>query len=451
MPGVPGRYAARADGPVPDTRTEGPSLPRVYVTGHRNPDTDSIAAAIGYAELKNQLNDGSEYVPVRLGPLNPQTTWVLQQSGARLPEFLPHVQLRVLDVMRKHFPMAHENDSVRGVGHALVHAGLDLLPVVDDAGVLTGVLTERALARRYVRESREASRLESATTIRSIVETLEGELLGGNPEAEVSGRVWVLAMDLHSMLTDVAAGDVAVVGDRPDAQARAVETDLGALVLSNDVQPAPELLALAAEHDTPIIRTRLDSYVAGRMITLSSPCRALLDGTPLTVGVDDLVTDVSQTVKDVSYRAAIVVDGKNRPIGLVTRADLVRPRARRVLLVDHAESAQSVPGVEEAEIVEILDHHHIGSIETKQPVVATFDPVGSTSTLVSERFDQAGIVPTTSTAKLLLAAILSDTVILNSPTTTPRDRTAMEQLAALAGVDPIAFGRDMFTSTSDVS
>jgi manganese-dependent inorganic pyrophosphatase len=426
-------------------------LPRVYVTGHRNPDTDSIAAAVGYAELKGQTDPENEYVPVRLGSLNPQTTWAIEASGAAVPEFLPHVQLRVMDVMRDTFPVAHEDDPVRVVGQELVREGLDLLPVIDDDGILVGVLTERALARRYVRESREASRLESATRISSLVSTLEGELLSGDADSTVSGRVWVVAMDLPTMLNEVAAGDVAVVGDRPDAQRRALETDLGALVISNDVRPSDELLAFASAQNTPVIRTRLDSYVSGRMITLAAPCRALLEREPLTVGVDDLVQDISTDVKDVSYRAAVVVDRKRRPIGLVTRADLVRPRARRVLLVDHAEQAQSVPGVEEAEIVEILDHHHIGSIETKHPVVATFDPVGSTSTLVSERFDQAAIVPSKSTATLLLAAILSDTVILNSPTATPRDRTAMQQLAELAGVDPVAFGREMFTSTSDVS
>jgi manganese-dependent inorganic pyrophosphatase len=426
-------------------------LSRVYVTGHRNPDTDSIAAAIGYAELKNALADGNEYVPVRLGDLNPQTTWAIQQSGAPVPQYLEHVQLRVVDVMRRTFPVAHELDPVRAVGQDLVREGLDLLPVVDDDGVLVGVLTERALARRYVRETRQASRLDSATAVGALVDTLDGTLLSGDPERLVTGRVWIVAMDVSTMLADVSPGDVAVVGDRPDAQQRAISTDLGVLVLSNDVTPSDDLLALAAEHDTPVIRTGLDSYVAGRMITLSTPCRALVDGDPLTVGEDDLVADVSDDVKDVSYRAAVVVDEKRRPIGLVTRADLVRPLARRVLLVDHAEQAQSVPGVEEAEIVEILDHHHIGSIETKQPVIATFDPVGSTSTLVCERFDQHHIVPTKPTAHILLAALLSDTVILNSPTTTPRDRAAMERLAEVVGIDPIAFGRDMFTSTSDVS
>jgi manganese-dependent inorganic pyrophosphatase len=176
-----------------------------------------------------------------------------------------------------------------------------------------------------------------------------------------------------------------------------------------------------------------------------------MDPDPLVVGPDDLVADITETIKDVEYRAAVVVDVERRPIGLVTRADLVNPEPRRVLLVDHAEQAQSVPGIEQAEIVEILDHHHIGSIETRVPVRATFDPVGSTATLVIERFRQAGMEPSSAAATLLLGAVLSDTVILNSPTTTERDHAVVAYLERVLDVDAQAFGREMFERTSDLS
>ncbi|HEX8158629.1 MAG TPA: CBS domain-containing protein, partial [Solirubrobacteraceae bacterium] len=167
--------------------------PRVYVSGHRNPDTDSIAAAIGYAELKNRV-DGKqfEYVPVRLGIANAQTEWLLERSDASLPVLLPHAKLRVRDVMRTSFAVASGSDPVRTVG--LLMAPKDVVPIVDDDGVLDGVLTERALARRYIRESREASRLNEPTAVSAIVEVLEGELVTGDPEDEIRGRVWVQAM-----------------------------------------------------------------------------------------------------------------------------------------------------------------------------------------------------------------------------------------------------------------
>jgi manganese-dependent inorganic pyrophosphatase len=215
--------------------------------------------------------------------------------------------------------------------------------------------------------------------------------------------------------------------------------------------PEPDILALASERGIPVVSSPLDSYVTSRMITLSAPCRALMDSDPLTVRLDDLVADVSEEVKDIHYRAAVAVDGGGRPLGLVTRSDLVSPPPRRVLLVDHAEAAQSVPGVEEAEIVEILDHHHIGSIETTVPVQATFDPVGSTATLVVERFRVNGMEPSPATAKLLLGAVLSDTVILSSPTTTERDHAVVEYLERVLALDAQQFGREMFESTSDFS
>jgi manganese-dependent inorganic pyrophosphatase len=423
---------------------------RIYVTGHRNPDTDSIAAAIGYAELRGRLDPRNDYVPVRLGELNEQTRWVLERSGADEPVLLPHVLLRVGDVMRERFPLAHASEPVREVGLTMAREDLDLVPIVDDAGELAGVMTERALARRYIRESREASSLEAPTGLGAIAAVLQGDVLQGDPEAELTGRVWVLAMAVDSLGVGFRAGDIVVVGDRPDAQRFAIDTGVALLITSNGVRPDADMLALASEQGTAVIASPLDSYVTARMITLSSPCHALMDREPLTVRPDELVTDITEVVKDIDYRAAVAVDGRRRPVGLVTRSDLVDPPPRRVILVDHAEQAQSVVGVEHAEIVEIIDHHHIGSIETRVPVRAVFDPVGSTATLVIERFRQSGLEPSRAAATMLLGAVMSDTVILNSPTTTDRDRAVVDYLQSVLAVDGIDFGREMFEQTSDL-
>jgi len=424
---------------------------RIYVTGHRNPDTDSIASAIGYAELKRRLDPRNEYVPVRLGELNAQTRWVLDRSGAPEPPLLPHILLRVRDVMRERFPLAEHGEPVREVGLIMARDDVDLVPIVDDDKELVGAMTERQLARRYVRESREASKLDAPTAVGAIAAVLEGDQLVGEGDHEVNGRVWVLAMATESLPLGFEAGDVVVVGNRPDAQRIAIETGVALLVTSNDTRPDDDILALAQERGTAVVTSPLDSYVTSRMITLSAPCRALMDREPLVVRPDDLLAEISDEVKDVDYRAAIVVDGGRRPIGLVTRGDLVNPQPRRVLLVDHAEQAQSVIGVEHAEIVEILDHHHIGSIETRIPVRATFDPVGSTATLVIERFRQSGMEPSPPAATLMLGAVLSDTVILNSPTTTDRDHAIVEYLEQVLAVDATEFGRQMFENTSDLT
>ncbi len=425
-------------------------MPPIYVTGHRNPDTDSIASAIGYAELKGRLDPHNEYVPVRLGECNAQTRWLLERSGAPEPRFLPHVSLRARDVMQTSFPVSGQDQPIREAGLALVRADLELVPIVDDDGALVGIVTERALARRFVRESRETSTLKDApTTVAAVANALEASVLVDG-DAKLAGRVWVQSMDVRSP-SGIRAGDVVVVGDRADAQRLAIEHGAALLVLSNDATPSDEILALAREHGTAVIGSPLDSYVSGRMITLASPCGALMERDPLTVTIDYLVADVSEQIKEIHYGAAVAIDAHRRPIGLITRRDLVAPPRRRVLLVDHAEQSQSVAGIETAEIVEILDHHHIGSIETRVPVTATFDPVGSTATLVVERFRQNGMEPSRPTAMMLLGAVLSDTVILNSPTTTERDHAVVEYLQRVLALDAAELGREMFEATADLS
>jgi manganese-dependent inorganic pyrophosphatase len=425
-------------------------VPTIYVTGHRNPDTDSIASAIGYAELKARLDPHNEYVPVRLGECNPQTRWVIARSGASMPEFLPHVMLRACDVMQTSFPITRESEPIREAGRAMARAELELVPVVDEAGALKGVVTERALARRYIRESRHTSTLQEAPTrVNAIVDVLQGSLISGE-DVVLAGRVWVQSMD-PATRSGIQPGDVVVVGNRADAQRLAIELGAALLVLSNDSSPDPEIEALARERGTAIVVSPLDTYVSGRMITLAAPCRALMESDPLTVPPTYLVADVAEQIKETHYGAAVVIDGDARPIGLLTRSNLVGPRPRRVILVDHAEQGQSAPGIEDAEILEILDHHHIGSIETRVPVTATFDPVGSTATLVVERFRQNGLEPSRPTAGTLLGAVLSDTVILNSATTTERDRAVVEYLERVLAVDAAELGRAMFVETSDVS
>ncbi|HEX2182622.1 MAG TPA: putative manganese-dependent inorganic diphosphatase [Rubrobacteraceae bacterium] len=426
-------------------------MPHVYVTGHKNPDTDTIASAIAYAEYKNLVDPENLYVPARLGEVNAQTEWALKKSGAESPKLLRHIMLRVKDVMKEDLVTAHRDDPLRNVGLAMAKRNIGQIPLVDDDGALVGIITERDLARMYVRESREPSNFESSPVwVGAIVEVLEGEMLVGDDRAS-SGRLWVIARDVASMGQHIRSGDLVVVGDRPDAQRRAVELGAEVLVVSNGVRPDDEVLEMAQERGTTVVLSPLDSYVTSRMIQLSVPCWEVMSENPLTVDPDDLLTDITPSVMEVHYRAAIAVDRDNVPLGLVSRTDLVHPEPRRVLLVDHAEIGQSIKGVEKARVVEILDHHHIGDIETTTPIPATFDPVGSTATLIVERFKASGLRPEESTATMLLAAVLSDTVILNSPTTTERDREVVKYLEGMLGVDAEEFGKEMFEASSDVS
>ena len=425
-------------------------MSHVYVTGHRNPDTDTIASAIGYAELKGRLNPENVYAPARLGEVNAQTRWALKKSGAKEPKLLEHIKLRVKDVMHD-VMTAQRNDPLRNVGLAMAKRNIGQVPIVDDDGAIVGIVTERDLARMYIRESREASTFAATpVSVDSMVEVLEGELLVGE-DKEISGKLWVISMSVDSMGRQMEPGDIVVIGDRKRGQRRAIELGAGILVVSNGVRPEDEVLRLAEEQGTTVVLSPLDSYVTSRMIQLSVPCREVMSEDPLTVDPEALITDITQSVMEVHYRAAVAVDDDKVPLGIVTRTDLLNPEPRKVLLVDHAERGQSVPGVEQAEIVEILDHHNVGNIETSTPIPATFDPVGSTATLILERYKASGLKPTEPTAKMLLAAVLSDTVIFNSPTTTERDREIVRYLENLLNLDAKGFGMKMFEASSDVS
>ena len=427
-------------------------MPHVYVTGHKNPDTDTIASAIGYAEYKNLVDPENHYVAARLGEVNAQTQWALEKSGAREPDMLEHIMLRVKDVMASDVAIANKNDPLRSVGLMMARRNISQLPIVEDDGTLTGIITERNLARMYVRESRGASTFaDSPVSVGAMVEVLEGELLVGDEESESSGQLWVISMSVDSMGKSMNPGDVVVIGDRSRGQRRAIELGAGVIVVSNGVHPDDEVLEMAREKGTAVVISPLDSYVTSRLIQLSVPCWEVMSENPLTVSPDDLLTEITEQVMEVHYRAAIAVDDGMVPLGVVTRTDLLNPRQRRVLLVDHAEIGQSVKGVEEADVVEILDHHHLGDIETTSPIPATFDPVGSTATLIVERYRASGLVPEHSTATMLLAAVLSDTVILNSPTTTDRDREVAGYLEEMLDLDAEEFGTAMFEASSDVS
>lgn len=426
-------------------------MPHVYVTGHKNPDTDTIASAIGYAELKNLVDPDNFYAPARLGDVNAQTAWALKKSGAESPKRIRHVMLRVKDVMSEDVAISHKDDPLRNVGLAMAKRNISQVPIVDDDGALVGIVTERNLARMYVRESRGASTFaDSPVSVSAMVDVLEGELLVGE-DHEISGKLWVISMSVESMGQNMEEGDVLVIGDRADGQRRAIELGAGVLAISNGVRPDEEILELAREKGTTVILSPLDSYVTSRLIQIAVPCWEIMSENPLTVHPDDLLEDITEQVMEVHYRAAVAVDEDRIPLGLITRTDLLNPQPRRVALVDHAEIGQSVKGVEQAQVVEILDHHHIGDIETTSPIPATFDPVGSTATLIVERFKAAGLRPEKSTAIMLLAAVLSDTVILNSPTTTERDEEIVKYLEEMLDLDAEEFGMEMFEASSDVS
>src|ERR671917_381913 len=240
-------------------RGKGSAMPHVYVTGHRNPDTDSIASAIGYAEFKNLVDPENIYAPARLGEVNAQTAWALKRSGAESPTLLRHIMLRVKDVMHQDLVVANRNDPLRSVGIAMSKRNIGQVPILEGDGSLIGLVTERDLARMYIRESREASTFaETPVSVGAMVEVLEGELLVGEEGHESSGRLWVISRSIASLGQEIKRGDIVVIGDRPEGQRRTIELGAGILVAANGDRPDDEILELAREKGTAVVLSPLD-------------------------------------------------------------------------------------------------------------------------------------------------------------------------------------------------
>ncbi len=287
----------------------------IYVSGHRNPDTDSIASAMGYAELRGRLDPDNEYLAVRLGDCNAQTMWLLERSGMAEPTFLPHVMPRARDVMQTSFPVGGQDEPIREAGLAMAKADLELVPIVDEDGALCGVLTERALARRYIRESRGHVHARGGAHLR---QRDRGRARGRARYRRGPAALRAGLGPVRLMWRDGAespTGDVVVIGNRTDAQLLAIELGAALVVMSNGATPEDEVLALAREQGTALVVSPLDSYVSGRMITLAAPCRALMEKDALTVNEDFLVDDISEQIKEVHYGGAVAIDGDRKPVG----------------------------------------------------------------------------------------------------------------------------------------
>jgi len=419
----------------------------VLVLGHRNPDNDSICSAVAYAHLKNLTEPSSVYVPVRLGPMPPETTWVFARFGVEPPEEIAHVRTRVRDVMTTDVVTVSPDDTLLTVGGLLAERGVRGLPVVD-GGVVRGLVTMQALATRYVEDLTVSGFANRPVTVGRLVEVVEGELLAGDPEATLKGNVLIGAMEPKTMLGWVHPGDTLIVGDRRRTQPMAVEVGIACLVVTGGAVPDESLLALARQHGCAVVVTAKDTYGAARLVNLSHTAAEMMETDALTVEPDTLLAEAAEDLFASPQREAIVLDADGGLAGLLTRTNVARAPRRQVILVDHNETAQSADGVEEATVVEIVDHHRIGDVETAYPITFLNLPVGSTATIVALRYRQLEVDPPRAMAGLLLSAVLTDTVMLKSPTTADTDREIVEWLAGEVEVDHVEFGMEMFRARS---
>jgi manganese-dependent inorganic pyrophosphatase len=419
----------------------------VLVFGHKNPDNDSICSAVAYAHLKNLTEPGDVFLPARLGPVPAETRWVFERFGVDLPEEVSHVFTRVRDVMTEGAVSIGPDATMLDAGRLMREHAVRALPVVEDGGV-RGLINVTTLAELYIEETDVRGFEAHPVTVAHLVSALSATVLVGDPGQVLSGGVLIGAMEPESMRAYIKPGDTLILGDRRRTQPLALEAGVACLVVTGGSTPDQEVLTLAAERGAAVISTRHDTYAAARLVNLSHPVGGLMDSGMLITGPDMLLSELAEDLVESSHREAVVVGADGSLAGMVTRTNLARNLRRRVILVDHNELAQSAPGVAEASVLEIIDHHRVGDVQTAAPIMFLNMPVGSTATIVAERYRELGVEPPAAMAALLLSALLTDTVLLKSPTATATDREVAARLAVRVGVDAVEFGMEMFRARS---
>lgn len=419
----------------------------VLVFGHRNPDNDSVCSAVAYAHLKNLTDPDNVYVPVRLGPAPRETAWVFSRFGLELPEEIAHVHTRVQDVMTEDVITIDASQTLLEAGRLMRERGIRALPVVS-GGIVRGLVSVSTLASRYIDEIALEGFSAMPAELGLLAKVLDAEIVLGEPGMRLEGDVLIGAMEPNTMVSYVKPGDTIIVGDRIRTQPMALEAGAACLILTGGTRPSADVLALARDKGAAVLATAYDTFSAARLVGLSYRVGDLMDANAVLVEPETLLVEATEDLLGSSNRDAVVIDREGHPVGILTRTNVARGLRRRVILVDHNEASQSAPGIEEASVLEIVDHHRVGDIETSGPILFLNLPVGSTAAIVATRYETLGVEMPPALAGLLLSAVMTDTVLLKSPTTATMDREVAERLARIAEVDSLEFGMEVFRSRS---
>ena len=426
---------------------------KVYVVGHKNPDTDSICSAIAYAALKQQIETEGEnnYFPMRAGMLNEETQYVLKRFGVEEPRILANVHLRVQDVDVNRMSGISSHTSIKDAWAMMKERNVYTLAVTNEEQ-LEGVITTSDIATSYMDVYDSRILAEARTQYQNIANTLDGEIVNGNSHAYfVKGKVTVAASSPEMMETYIEKDDLVVLGNRYESQLCAVELDASCLVICQGAQVSKTILKLAQERDIVIITTPHDTFTVSRLINQSIPVRHFMEKDGLTIfNTTDYVENIKDVMAKKRARDFAVIDKEGKFYGFISSRRLMDARNRRVIMVDHNEKTQAVDGIEEAEILEIIDHHRLGSLETVGPVYFRNQPVGCTATIIYDMYKENGVVPDKTIAGLLCSAIISDTLLFRSPTCTWLDRAAGEELSKIAGLDMEELAQNMFQAGSNL-
>ena len=423
---------------------------KVYVVGHKNPDTDSICSAIAYAHLKKQLT-GNEYVARRAGQINEETHYVLKKFKVDPPDLLSNVKLQVKDMDIHKMEGVEPNVSIKDTWAKMKEQNVKTLPILKDEE-LVGVISTGDIATSYMEVYDNRILSSAKTQYRNIVKTLDGTLITGNEHGYFTkGKVTIAASNPDLMEEFIEKDDLVILGNRYESQSCAMDIDASCLVVCQGAEVSEELIQRAEEQSIVIISTPHDTFTAARLINQSIPVKHFMTKTPLvTFQMNDYVEDIKEVMTKKKFRDFPILDRHGRFKGLISRRRFMDVSKKKVILVDHNEKSQAVDGIEEAEIVEIIDHHRLGSIETMGPVFFRNQPVGCTATIVCQMYEESGVKITPTIAGLLCAAIISDTLLFRSPTCTKIDEKAAKKLSKIAGIDMEQMAGEMFKAGSNL-
>lgn len=423
---------------------------KIYVIGHKNPDTDSICSAIAYTYLKNEI-DEKEYVAKRAGQINEETQFVLNYFGVEVPGYVNDIGTQVKDIEIRETEGVSRDISLKRAWNLMKELNVVTLPVTKH-GRLEGVITTEDIAEAYM-DVRDSKRLSTAhTAFKNIVDTVDGTMICGNIDAYyIKGKVLIAAANPDLMENYIESGDLVILGNRYESQLCAIEMNAGCIVVCEGANVSMTIRKMAEEHNCTVISSPHDTYTVARLINQSmSISYFMCIENLITFRTDDFTDDIKSIMGKKRYRDFPIEDKKGHYVGMISRRNLLNADKKKIILVDHNERSQAVDGLENAEILEIIDHHRIGSLETMSPVYFRNQPLGCTATIIFQLFAEAGAQMPKDMAGLLCAAILSDTLMFRSPTCTIVDKMAAEALAKIAEIEIEKFATEMFQAGSNL-
>lgn len=423
----------------------------IYITGHKNPDSDSICSAIAYAELKKR--HAIEAIPVRIGDINKETEFVLKYFGVEIPEYKETVRTQVSDLNMDIINPVSENISIKAAWSIMQKNNIKVLPVADSNSKLLGIITSSDIAGSYLDALENNILSASNTPLRNITDTLNARLICGNEDDfKAAGKVVIAAMIPDDMEPFIEKGDIVIIGNRQDSQLKAIEIGVSCIILTCGSQIDDDVLKRAEKSGSIILETNYDTFSTARLINQSVPVSYIMTRNQLVFFyLHDYIDNIKDKMLKTRYRSYPVVDDDGCIKGFISRYHLISQRRKKVILVDHNEKSQTIDGIDQADILEIIDHHRIGDIQTSYPIYFKNDAVGSTSTLIANMYFENGLNPSKKIAGILCAAIISDTMKFKSPTSTYSDELTASKLAKIADINIEEFATALYKASASLA